>query len=64
MRYAGETRDIFTSSAVDAVYAFSGGVARKINKVCSMSLIYASQKAMHTVDGGIINYVAEEELSW
>lgn len=64
LRYAGETREIFTPSAVDAVFNFSGGVARKINKVCSMSLHYASQKAMQTIDGGIINFVAEQELSW
>jgi len=64
MRYAGETREVFTPSAVDAVFSFSGGIARKINKVCSISLLYAAQKAMHSIDGGIIDYVAEEELSW
>jgi type II secretory pathway predicted ATPase ExeA len=64
LSYAGETREIFTPSAVDAVFNFSGGVARKINKVCSLSLLYASQKAMHTIDGGIIDFVAEQELSW
>jgi type II secretory pathway predicted ATPase ExeA len=64
LNYAGETREIFTPSAVDAVFNFSGGVARKINKICSLSLLYASQKAMHTIDGGIINFVAEQELSW
>jgi len=64
MTYAGETREIFTASAMDAVFSLSGGVARKINKVCSLSLLYASQKAMHKIDGGIINYVAEQELSW
>jgi type II secretory pathway predicted ATPase ExeA len=64
MRYAGEARDIFTSSAVDSVFNFSGGIARKINKVCSLSLLYASQKAMQSIDGGIIDYVAEQELSW
>jgi len=64
MRYAGETREIFTPSAIDAVFNFSGGIARKINKVCSMSLLYAAQKAMHSIDGGSINFVAEEELSW
>ena len=64
MRYAGETKEIFTPSAVDAVFAFSGGVARKINKVCSMSLLYAAQKAMRSIDGGIIDFVAEQELSW
>ena len=64
LRYAGEEREIFTPSAVDAVFNFSGGIARKINKACSMSLLYASQKAMRSVDGGIVEYVAEQELSW
>jgi len=64
MRYAGESRDIFTPSAIDAVFQFSGGVARQINKVCSTSLLYAAQKAMHSIDGGIIEYVIEQELTW
>ncbi len=64
MRYAGESREIFTPSAVDAVFRFSGGVARKINKACSMSLLYAAQKTMHSIDGGIIDFVVEQELSW
>jgi type II secretory pathway predicted ATPase ExeA len=64
LRYAGETREIFSPSAVDAVFKFSGGVARKINKVCSMSMLYAAQKAIHSIDGGVIDFVAEQELSW
>lgn len=64
LRYAGETREIFTPSAVDAVFHFSGGVARKINKACSMSLLYAAQKAMRTIDGSTIDFVTEQELSW
>jgi type II secretory pathway predicted ATPase ExeA len=64
MRYAGEDREIFTPSAVDSVFSYSGGIARKINKVCSMSLLYAAQKAMRSIDGGVVDYVAEQELSW
>jgi type II secretory pathway predicted ATPase ExeA len=64
MRYAGEMREVFTPSAIDAIFNFSGGIARKINKACSMSLLYAAQKAMHSIDGGSINFVAEQELSW
>jgi type II secretory pathway predicted ATPase ExeA len=64
MRYAGESREIFSPSAVDAVYNFAGGVARKINKACSLSLLYAAQKSMNSIDGGIVEYVAEQELSW
>ena len=64
MRYAGEIREIFTPSAVDAVFNYSGGVARKINKVCSICLLYGAQKAIHSIDGGIVDYVVEQELSW
>jgi type II secretory pathway predicted ATPase ExeA len=64
MRYAGESREIFSPSAVDAIFKFSDGVARKINKACSLSLLYAAQKSMHTIDGGIIDYVVEQELTW
>jgi len=64
MLYAGESREIFTPSAVDAIFRFSNGVARKINKVCSLSLLYAAQKAMRSIDGGIIEFVVEQELSW
>lgn len=65
MRYAGLVeREVFTPSAVDAVFGFSGGVARKINKICALSLLYAAQKAARSIDGGIVEFVAEQELSW
>jgi type II secretory pathway predicted ATPase ExeA len=64
LRFAGETREIFSPSAVDAVFRFSGGVARRINKVCSMSMLYASQKTIHSIDGSVVDFVAEQELSW
>jgi type II secretory pathway predicted ATPase ExeA len=65
MRYAGDSGSgAFTPSAVDAVFAYSGGVARKINKACSTALLYAAQKSMRSIDGGIIDYVVEQELLW
>jgi type II secretory pathway predicted ATPase ExeA len=64
MRYVGVSGDIFTSSAIDAIYTYSNGVARKINKACFTSLIYAAQKSMRKIDGGIIEHVVSEELSW
>ena len=64
MRFAGEEREVFTPSAVDAVFNFSGGIARKINKACSMALLCAAQKAARTIDGGTVEYVVEQELSW
>ena len=64
LRYAGETREIFSPSAIDSIFNFSDGVARKINKACSMSLLYAAQKAIHSIDGGVVDYVIEQELTW
>jgi type II secretory pathway predicted ATPase ExeA len=64
MRYAGLLREIFSPSAIDTVFAYSKGIARKINKVCSLSLLYAAQKSRHAIDGGMVNYVVEQELSW
>lgn len=64
MSYADEMRQIFTQSAVDAIFSFSGGVARKINKVCSLSLIHAAQKAANTIDGSMVEFVVEQELTW
>ena len=64
MSSAGESGDIFSSSAIDAIFEFSGGVARKINKACSLSLLYAAQKATRKIDGNTVEYVVEQELSW
>jgi len=64
MRFAGETREVFTPSAIDALFGFSGGIARKINQACTMALLYAAQKATRTIDGGTVEYVVEQELSW
>jgi len=64
MSYAGEARQIFTESAVSAIYAFSGGCARKINKACAMSLMAAAQQSARTVDESLVTYVIAQELSW
>ena len=64
MDYAGEHGEVFTPSAIDAVFAYSGGVARKINKACTMALLYAAQKSIRKIDGSAIDYVINEELSW
>jgi type II secretory pathway predicted ATPase ExeA len=64
LRYAGATGDIFSESAIDAVYEYSGGCARKINKVCSLGLLYAAQKGIGIADGASIAFVIDQELSW
>jgi len=64
MNYAGETRQIFTDSAISAIYAFSAGCARKINKACTMSLLAASQQSSRSIDEPLVTNVIEQELHW
>jgi general secretion pathway protein A len=43
LSYAGGAHDIFTDKAIDDIYKYSAGSARAINKVCTHTLMYASQ---------------------
>jgi type II secretory pathway predicted ATPase ExeA len=64
MRYAGGDAGVFTDTAVDAVYAYSGGLPRKINKACALALLYAAQRGKRAVDGADIVFIIEQELTW
>jgi general secretion pathway protein A len=52
----------FRRSAVNAVYRYSGGIARKINLVCDRSLLTAFGLDRKTIDAGIVS-AAIRELS-
>jgi len=64
MRYAGGDAGVFTDTAIDSVYGYSHGLARKINKVCSLALIYAAQRGKHAIEGADIEFIIEQELAW
>jgi len=62
--YAGETREIFTDRAIDAMYEFSHGVARKINKLAVACLMHAAQLQKRIVDDHMVRLIIEEEFDW
>ncbi len=64
LEYAGETREIFTDKAVNEIYEFSHGVARKINKVCTACLMHAAQRQTKLTDDHMVRLIVEEELNW
>jgi len=64
MRYAGGDASMFSDSAVDAVYSYSNGLPRKINKACSLALLYAAQHGKRALDGADIVFIIEQELTW
>lgn len=62
LEYADGSRDIFTEKAIDEIYRYSAGSARAINKVCTHSLMYASQRAKKLIDDHMVKTVINGEL--
>jgi type II secretory pathway predicted ATPase ExeA len=59
--FAGANRDIFTDGAIDAVFKFSDGIPRVINKACTDSLIYGAQNNKNLIDDRMVNLVVKQE---
>ena len=65
LKYAGESiPEIFTEQAVTAVYAFSEGLPRKINRVATLCLMHAAQVNKRFVDDHMVSLIIDGELSW
>lgn len=64
LEYAGETRDIFTDVAIDTIFSYSKGAARRINKLCTTCLIHAAQTGKRIIDDHMISLIIDEEFSW
>ncbi|RJQ68463.1 MAG: type II secretory pathway protein [Desulfobacteraceae bacterium] len=60
LRVAGGTRKIFTSSAIEQIFTFSGGIPRLINILCDHALLTGYARGAKQVDEQIINECAEE----
>jgi len=63
MNFAGCEKDIFTESAVDDIFNFSGGIPRLINKACACSLMYGAQNRKSIIDDRMVKLVIDHELS-
>jgi type II secretory pathway predicted ATPase ExeA len=62
IEYAGVKTEIFTDSALDGIYKYSAGTARKINKICSHCLMNAYQKGKRLIDDHMVKSVADHEM--
>jgi type II secretory pathway predicted ATPase ExeA len=63
LAYAGANGEIFTDKAIDAVFKFSSGLPRLINRACTGSLIYAAQQRKQLIDDHMVKTIVEYELS-
>ena len=64
LEYAGCSNEIFTEDAVNMIHEYSAGVARKVNNVCSASLMCAANDGKRLIDDRLVNKVIVSELEW
>lgn len=60
LQVAGRTTPIFTPEALDAIYDTSGGIPRRINHVCGMSLLIGFQRQLTAIDDGVVREGGKE----
>ena len=63
LAYAGGNTEIFTDAAIDAIYDYSNGAARAINKACTQSLLTGAQLGKKLIDDRLVRQVIESEMS-
>jgi len=61
---AGRSGELFSDLALDIIHEYTGGIARKINNVCTAGLMYAMSQKKRIIDDHMISHVIEMELTW
>lgn len=63
LQFAGATRKIFTDAAVRAAFELSGGVPRRLNRLCDLALLVGYADSLEQITDREIESVAEEIIS-
>lgn len=61
LKKAGTNKGIFTKDAAKEIYEYSGGIPRKINNICDMSLLVGFAKKVPVIDHALIKRIIAEE---
>jgi len=56
----GKDDQIFTREAVQRVFHHSGGIARTINNLCDVALVYGLAEELEHIDGDVIDLVVKD----
>jgi len=59
LKTAGAGYEIFSSAAMEEVYAFSNGFPRQINIICDLAMFFASQVSQRTISRKIVSQCRE-----
>lgn len=62
LKTAGISSAIFTDDALDIIYDFAAGVARKVNNLCLACLLSAASQNKRLIDDHLIKVVIENEF--
>lgn len=63
MEYSGHTSPVFSDDAIKAIFEFSAGIPRLVNRACTQSLIYAYQQKRQIIDDRMVRFVLESEVA-
>lgn len=63
LQAAGGEHTIFTNDALDAIHHVSGGIPRRINRLCELALLVGYAEQRDTIDVEQIEGVSEELIS-
>ena len=61
---SGSHCDIFSDAAISAIFDYSSGLPRKINRLASLCLMHAAQINKRIIDDHMVALIIEGELSW
>jgi len=64
LKTAGAFAEIFTQNAIKTIHEHSGGIARKINKLCSLVLYAGASQNQQLIDDHLVRDVIEIEFEW
>jgi general secretion pathway protein A len=56
---AGATKTLFAQGALELIYEYSGGIPRRINRLCDLSLLAGSQYGVESIDESFIKNQAQ-----
>ena len=63
LKIAGVQNQLFTEDALEAIHEFCGGIARKVNNVCSACLLDAFAQRKNLIDDRMVKVVLENEFA-
>jgi general secretion pathway protein A len=62
LRVAGRDRELFSSDALESMYAQTRGVPRLLNQLADMALVYAFADGLDTVDADLISHLLRDRV--